>query len=287
MCHLQRISGACAIVILMVALSSAIPVAVAQDDYRPTVLITGSNRGIGLEFARQYAALDWNVIATARRPEAATDLHELASQHSSVTIEQLDVTNEEHITALAAKYGGRPIDTLINNAGVSGRDTQLDTPYAKEDFQFAMAVNAFAPLRISQAFLDSVELSQQKKILVMASRMGSIEWAPTTAVNSPFAGAHYYAMSKAAVNMGMRRLAAAVRDRGVSIAIVSPGPTETDMLMSTIAGLDPAQLRAPGGGDKKLQTTEEAVGRLISFLEAVDIEQSGEFFMPDGEALPW
>lgn len=287
MYRFQRILGACTAAVLLVVLTGPIPAVSAEDGYRATVLITGSNRGIGLEFARQYAALDWDVIATARRPESATDLHALAGQYANVVIEQLDVTNEEHITTLAEKYSGQPIDILINNAGVGGRDTQLDTPYDKKDFRFAMDVNTFAPLRISQAFLDSILLSQQQKIMVMSSRMGSIKWAPSTAVDGPLSGGLYYAMSKAAVNMGMRRVAAAVRDKGVSVVIVSPGPTQTDMLMSKIAGLDPEQLRSPGDTTKKLQTTEEAVNGIISFLEAFDIEQSGEFFMHDGEALPW
>ena len=263
-----------------------IPAALAKDPYQPTVLITGSNRGIGLEFARQYAELGWKVIATARRPEAATELHALGKQRPNVIIEQLDVTNESHITALAAQYGGQPIDLLINNAGISNRHAKLDTPYDVKDFRDTLEVNTFAPLRISQAFLDSILQSHQKKIAVLASRLGSIEWAPYAAVDSPFEDELWYAISKAGVNMGMRRMAAQLKGDGVSVAILFPGPTATDMLAA--AGIDLSKLQSPGqSGVKTLQTPEQAVRGMIAFLEKLDLEKSGRFFGHDGEEVPW
>ena len=275
------------ILILLAVLVSPVSASCAQDNYQPTVLITGSNRGIGLEFARQYAALDWIVIATARRPEAATDLQTLAEQNANVVIEQLDVTNEVHITALVTKYNGQPIDLLINNAGISGLDAKLDSPYDMADFRITMDVNTFAPLRLSQAFLDSILLSRQKKIVVMSSRLGSIEWAPYAAVDSPFAGALYYAMSKAAVNMRMRRFATEVKDKRVSVAILFPGPTATDMLTAT-ADVDLTKVQSPGQTDNTtIQTPAQAVNGMIAYMEAFNIEHSGEFFGHDGEEVPW
>ena len=273
-------------VTLLLILAATAPAVAAEDSYQPTVLITGSNRGIGLEFARQYAALDWKVIATTRRPETATELHVLGEQHPNVVIEQLDVTNESHIATLVAKYNGEPIDLLINNAGISGRSAELDFAYDIADFRDTLDVNTFAPLRISQAFLDSITRSRQKKIVVMASRLGSIEWSPFAAVDSPFATELWYAISKAGVNMGMRRLAAQLEGEGVSVAILFPGPTATDMLAA--AGIDLSQIQSPGQTDaKKLQTPEQAVTGMIGFLEELDLEKSGRFFGHDGEEVPW
>ena len=136
----------------------------AEPPEGPVVLITGSNRGIGLEFARQYAEAGWNVIATARSPDAATDLHVLAEEHPRVRIERLDVTDAEQVGTLARKYEAWPIDVLLNNAGVLGSATgQSLTVLDEDEFQRVMAVNAFAPLRVTQAFLDHVARSDQKE----------------------------------------------------------------------------------------------------------------------------
>jgi len=128
----------------------------------PTVLITGSNRGIGLEFAKQYAEKGWKVIATARTPEKAGDLKQLAKAYPKLVIEQLDVADESSIAALAKKYQGKPIDVLINNAGILG-DTivQKVGQFDFRELDKVMAVNLLGPLRVSQAFVDNVAASKQ------------------------------------------------------------------------------------------------------------------------------
>ena len=105
-------------VALLIATVSPLSVARAQDVDAPTVLITGSNRGLGFEFAKQYAAKNWNVIATARNPDAADDLQALAEQYPNVAIEKLDVTDRDMIDALAEKYKDQAIDVLLNNAAI-------------------------------------------------------------------------------------------------------------------------------------------------------------------------
>jgi NAD(P)-dependent dehydrogenase (short-subunit alcohol dehydrogenase family) len=112
---------------LVIVLTTSLPlVAMAEiNPDAPTVLITGTNRGIGLEFTRQYAALGWNVIATCRRPADADELTELAGKYSNITIEQIDVLRHDMIDAVAKKYKKQPIDVLLNNAGFFGDPLQL------------------------------------------------------------------------------------------------------------------------------------------------------------------
>ena len=262
-------------VVPLVIMLCPIQASFAQDDYQPTTLITGSNRGLGLEFARQYAGLGWKVIATTRRPEEATELQAIRGQHPNLVVDRLDVMDEAQIGALVMKYGDQPIDLLINNAGVGGRPAHLGTAFEVEDFRFILEVNTFAPLRISQAFLDSILLSRQKKIAVITSRLGSIELAPNTSVDGPFSGSLYYSISKAGVNMGMRRLAAQLKGRGVSVAILHPGPVATDMLASTTFDLSQAL------------TPEQSIAGMIGYLNALDLERSGRYFGHDGAEVPW
>ena len=245
------------------------------DNYNPTVLITGANRGIGLEFARQYAELGWKVIAASRHPDGSDALQSLAGQYPDVAIEALDVTKEAQITALASKYSDQPIDLLINNAGISGRLAFLSEDFKVEDFRETLEINTFAPLRVSQAFLGSVLQSRHKKIAVMASRLGSIEYAPLTSVDGPFEGELYYAISKAGINIGMRRLATKLKSEGVDVALLFPGPVATDMLKTS--GFDPTQI----------QTPEQAVSGMVGFLDAFESERSGRFFGHDGVEAPW
>ncbi len=263
------------IIVVLVVLFSPMSAPFAQVEYRPTVLITGSNRGLGFEFAQQYAALDWRVIATARRPDTAEELRELQERHKNVIIEQLDVTDEAQILSLASKYMAEPIDVLINNAGVGGSPGDPDTPINMGEFQRVLNVNAFGPLRVTQAFLPSVLLSRQKKVAVITSRLGSLALVPNYTVGSPFDRSLYYSMSKAAVNMGMRRFAMQLKSRDVSIAILHPGPVVTDMLASS--GFDLS----------KAFTPEQSIAGMIKYLDALGPEKSGLFYGHDGVEVPW
>jgi NAD(P)-dependent dehydrogenase (short-subunit alcohol dehydrogenase family) len=233
------------------------------------VLITGGNRGIGLEFVRHYAERGWKVIATARDPAKATELRAFAVQHPNVVIETLDVTNNGAILALARKYAGQPIDVLLNNAGVLGEpDKQafgkaLDYP----TFEEIMRVNSYAPLLLSQTFLPNVAMGDQKKIIAVTSGIGSISVASRIGV-LPF-----YRMSKAALNLGMRALQADVRARGIRVGLVDPGEVETDMLRES----------GYGGHGKPAGETAAALIKLIDGLD----DQEANAISYNGQTVPW
>ena len=197
-------------------LVGVVPAHAAFRTDSPTVMITGSNRGIGLAFARHYAAEGWNVIATARSPERADDLKALQKNFPQVAIEQLDVTNVSQIDALADEYRGKPIDVLINNAAVLGDlPAQTVGGLTLDEFQKVMTVNVFGPLKVSEAFADHVAMSDQKKIVALTSGLGSLR------LMGQMSGFYYYRMSKAALNMGMLGLRTDLKERGIIVGIVA------------------------------------------------------------------
>src|SRR5688572_24384143 len=219
------------IVVCVVPLSRA---AATPTESSSVVLITGSNRGIGLALASAYAKAGWRVIATCRDPGRATELGALARDHSNLTIEALDVTNLASIEALTAKYRGKPIDVLVNNAGTSGNyEGQLPGKFDEAAFEEIMRVNAFAPLRLSSALLDNVGASKQKKIIAITSGRGS--------VSKPFLDhrAYFYDMSKAALNLGMRKFQDDVSSKGVLVGIFAPGVVATDLNQGLRNGVPP------------------------------------------------
>ena len=143
----------------------------AEGGTAATVLITGSNRGLGLEFVKQYAARGWRVLATARNPEGATELRAIAAKNRNVTVDRLDVQDVPAIKALAAKYRGTSIDVLLNNAGVLGdMKAQAVGSLDAREFDEVMAANVFGALATADAFLDHVAASRQKKIVSLTSR---------------------------------------------------------------------------------------------------------------------
>ena len=262
-----------------ISIAAAIVATAAAQQAQPrpaaapgTVLITGSNRGLGLEFARQYAARGWKVIATVRNPEAAMDLRAIAAKNRNVTVDRLDVEDVAAIKALAAKYRGTAVDVLINNAGVLGdMKTQTSGSFDKAQFDDVMGINVFGALAVSDAFRDHVAASMQKKIVSLTSRSGIISQAG-------WRGPSFYRASKVALNMVMRVYADEVRDRGIIVALVSPPPTETDMLKQLIGPDNAArQAKAP-----------DVIGGLIKVIDGLTLENSGGppvYF--DGTLLPW
>jgi NAD(P)-dependent dehydrogenase (short-subunit alcohol dehydrogenase family) len=233
-----------------------------------TVLVTGANRGIGLEFVRRYAARGWRVIATARRPAEAGALRTLAdASEGRVVIEPLDVTDLAAIDALAARYAGQPIDILLNNAGVGGGgDNQvfgrLNYPVLDE----VMAVNARGPIKMCEAFLPHVAASTQKKLITVSSSQGSIG-----SVKMPML--YFYRASKAAVNMLMANLALQVKGRGIIVGLVTPGATDTDFMK--------------GLPKKMLRPVEDAVSGMLRDIDAFTLARTGQFLDTSGEPLPW
>jgi NAD(P)-dependent dehydrogenase (short-subunit alcohol dehydrogenase family) len=247
----------------------------------PVALITGSDRGIGFALTQELAARGWKVIATCRDPEHAQALRAFAAAHSLVTIEPLDVTSAPQIDALALKYRGRPIDALINNAGIGivslPRAGELDP----QEFLRYMLVNTYGPLRVSGAFLEQVAASRQRKIIAITSAISSIYQAPQATL------AYSYVISKAGLNMGMRLLQNEVRDRGIIVGVVTPGPVDTDMRRTSEAAAVKAGTPIAVPATMTQITPAESARTLATYIETLGLDKAGRFYTYNGQEVPW
>lgn len=226
----------------------------------PTVLITGTSRGLGLEFTRQYAADGWKVIATCRDPAGAGDL---GAVQGDVAIEPLDVRDPGAIGALAEKLSGEAIDVLINNAGIYGpRPVTMDS-VDFEAWDGVFRTNAMAPLAVTAAFAPQVARSADKVVATVTSRMGSI-------ADNEAGGDYTYRSSKAAVNAVMKSLAVDLGNVGIKVVLLHPGWVRTDM----------------GGAGAAIDPPESIAG-MRAVIAGLDASDSGGFFNYDGRPLPW
>ncbi len=226
----------------------------------PTCLITGANRGLGLEFAKQYAADGWKVIATCRRPEAAEELNAL---EGDVHVHPLDVTDFARVEALGKTLSGEAIDLLVNNAGVHGPRV---VPHGSVDYAAwaeVLRANTMAPLKMCAVFEAHVAKSKKRRMVVLTSLMGSM-------TDNSSGGAYIYRSSKAALNAVMKSLAADVRGKGISVAMLHPGWVKTDM----------------GGTEAKIEAFESVAG-MREVIDAMSAENTGRFVNYDGKDLPW
>lgn len=243
-----------------------------RSDVTGTVLITGANRGIGLELARNYAGRGWTVIATARKPDKADALNAIARDNSRVSVERLDVLDQAQVDALAKKYEGQPIDVLLNNAAILGaKAPQVLGSYDMDLFLRVMNTNVAGPLRMTEAFLENVAASDQKKIVAITSVQGSITLIRSDTIQ-------FYNSSKSALNMNMRAVSAAVKDRGITVALISPGAVDTDMMREALAGSN-FQMR--------LLTPADSAEAVINVIDQYDFELSGTFMSHQGAKIPW
>ena len=239
---------------------------------KPTVLITGSSRGIGFELAKQYAEQGWGVIATCRSPGRAAALQELAGRYSNLVIEPLDVTDNDEMDRLAARYQGVPIDVLINNAGIlGGNDRQQFGSFDYQAFDDVMAVNVKGAIRMVEKFVGNVAASEQKKIMNISSAVGSI--------GMTFGGQNFYRTSKAALNMTMRTIAKELRRSGepgykeIIVGLIHPGVVATEFAKNV-----PIPMIEP----------EESAAAVIRVIDSYqDRRQSGDFMSYTGKELPW
>jgi len=248
-----------------------------------TALITGSDRGIGLALTREFAIRGWQVIATCRDPVRATELAAFAHDHPTVSIEKLDVSDDAAIDALAAKLKGRPIDALVNNAGVtSSMEGQALAKLDAEDFGRVLRVNSYAPLRISAAFLELVAASKQRKIIGMSSGYGSIS-SIEKLDSLGYPRQYYYAMSKAALNMGLRQIALELASRQITTVLLSPGAVDTDLqqYLRGYAAKGGKPITAP------VITPAQSAHSMVVTIEQLKPEQNGKFLTRDGTELPW
>ncbi len=229
-----------------------------------TVLITGANRGLGLEFCRQYAAAGWQVFAACRNPKLAEDLCKLAAAYPAIQLETLDVTDFSQIDALAEKLANQAIDVLINNAGVYGDNKTNgfgDMDYAA--WTTVLQVNTQAPVKMAEAFLPQLKLGSNKLIANVSSLMGSIS-------DNTSGGSIMYRSSKAALNAAMKSLAIELGKQQIGVITLHPGWVKTDM-----------------GGPKALIEVQDSVSGMRAVLANFTLAQSGGFIKFDGTNLPW
>jgi NAD(P)-dependent dehydrogenase (short-subunit alcohol dehydrogenase family) len=227
-----------------------------------TVLITGANRGLGLEFVRQYAADGWRVIAACRDPGAAGELNRLAAASGGrIALIALDVSDLGSVSAAAQSLGGTPIDLLINNAGVGSPRGQKLGALDYAAWARVLDVNTLGPMRVTEAFLDHIAAGGGKKVVTIG--MGSI-------ADNGSGGSYAYRSSKAAVNMVVKSLSLDLAPRGITCIVMNPGWVRTDM----------------GGPGGKISPEESISGmrRVIAKLKPAD---TGKFFNYDGGSYPW
>ena len=228
-----------------------------------TILITGANRGIGLELARQFCEDGWQVLACCRSPEDAEDLKVLAAEYPAVEMFLLDVTNYDQLAALSSQLKDRPIDILLSNAGIYGPRGVSFGEVDAVAWRQVLEVNTIAPLMLAQAFIEQVAISRQKLVAMISSKMGSI-------ADNGSGGSYIYRTSKTAVNQVVKSIANDVEGRGISAISLHPGWVRTEM----------------GGPNGEIDVNESVAG-LKQVLTGAGLAQSGQFFNFDGSVIPW
>ena len=225
------------------------------------VLISGANRGIGLEFTKQYAQDGWKVLACCRNPDFASNLQALAKTNTNIRILNLDVADFEQIDALSIALKDEKIDVLINNAGVYPQSNLGDSD--TEAWLEAFKINSIAPLRMATAFTPHIAKSELKKLVTLSSKMGSMS-------DNTSGGSYIYRSSKAAVNMVMKSLSIDLQSSGIAVLTLHPGWVLTDM-----------------GGSNALIDTKTSVSGLRKVIANLNMENAGKFIAFDGKEIPW
>jgi len=230
----------------------------------PSVLITGANRGLGFEFARQYLLDGWRVFATCRDPLAADRLQDLAkSGGSKLTVVAMDVTDSISVRKAVAQINNVAIDVTINSAGITGVSGQRPGHIDYDSWARVLNVNTMGPLRVLEAFVGHLARSERKLAISITSGMGSL-------ADNTSGGSIAYRSSKAALNMVMRSAAIDLAPRGIACILINPGWVKTDM-----------------GGPGATLTPQESVAWMPGLIEKLSPAQSGKFFHYDGSEYPW
>ncbi|HKM65802.1 MAG TPA: SDR family oxidoreductase [Candidatus Acidoferrum sp.] len=235
----------------------------------PTVLITGANRGLGLEFAKQYSADGWDVLATAREPQNAKELTQRKEKYPAVAVHKLNIADDQSVRDLVDVLAGKPIDVLIHNSGVYPREGQKVGQIDYAGWREALETNLFGTMRLTEALLENVAASERKQIAALSSSMASLRAVQDGAVAQ--SGTSYqYRTSKAALNMAMSVLASELAPRGISVVLIDPGWVKTDM-----------------GGRHAQLTPEQSISGIRKVLAGSPMEISGKFIGHDGLVRPW
>jgi len=226
--------------------------------------ITGASRGLGLEFVRQLLNRGDSIDAGARSPAEARQLQGLAQDsRGRLRVHTLDVSNPRSVAAFAAEVGqGQPVDVLINNAGVFGKNEPLGR-LDFEDVANTLTTNALGPLRLTSALLPALRRGGTRRVVHITSVLGSIG-------DNAMGGYYGYRLSKAALNMGMRNMHLELRAEGFVTIGINPGWVQTDM-----------------GGPQAPLRPEESVHAMLQVIDGLSVEQSGRFFNYDGSEIPW
>ena len=237
----------------------------------PTVLVTGANRGIGLGFVRHYADDGWDVVACCRNPQGAGDLSDFAKQSDGrVLVEPMDVADHSTVDALAEKYSGKPIDVLINNAGVSGprgddRELMYRQMFGTIDYSAwddVFRINTMAALKVSEAFVENVAASANKTIVTLSSTMGSVQEGTMPVF--------IYGSSKAASNWVASMMANVLKERRIIVVSFCPGHVKTAM-----------------GGPEAPVSVDDSVAGMRKIIAGLTMVDTGSFKRFTGEAVAW
>ena len=228
-----------------------------------TVLITGTNRGLGLEFVKHFLQQGDKVIASCRDSSQTPELQALVDTNASLSLMNLDVSDEQSMASFASTLGDMAIDIFVNNAGVYGpRDANFGK-VKSVDWETVMKVNAIAPLLLTQKIISNLRLGKARKLVYVTSKMGSIE-------DNRGGGSYIYRSSKTALNSVVRSLSVDLREEDFSVAVLHPGWVRTDM-----------------GGPNGLIDVTASVSGMMSVIEGLSPNDSGQFFNYDGSIIPW
>ncbi|MGI9228032.1 MAG: SDR family oxidoreductase [Gammaproteobacteria bacterium] len=228
------------------------------------ILITGSNRGLGLEWVRLYAQHNWHVFATCRNPNKANELHRIVEKNQNISIHQLDVTNHNETDALAKELNAYAIDILINNAGIYlEKNNSSIGSLNYRSWEDTIRVNTFGPIRVAEAFLQHIATSEKRLIVTISSHMGSIADIKVT-------GSYYYRSSKAALNAAMKCLSIELKPKNIGVLLLHPGWVQTEL-----------------GGKNATLSPKQSVQGMHGVIQRFSIEKTGEFTRYDGTQMPW
>ncbi|NKB34927.1 MAG: SDR family NAD(P)-dependent oxidoreductase [Pseudomonadales bacterium] len=228
-----------------------------------TVLVIGGNRGIGLEFVKQYLARGDTVIATCRDVSSADNLNQLQADNDNLSVLTLDVASDESLLAFPQQLGDTAVDIFINNAGVYGPRDSVFGNVDENNWLPVLRVNSIAPMLLTQGIIDNLRKGQDKKLLYVTSKMGSID-------DNKGGGSYVYRSSKAALNAVVKSIAVDLSAEGFTAAVLHPGWVQTDM-----------------GGPNALIDTQTSVSGMMSVIDNLDGSHVGSFFNYDGNIIPW
>lgn len=227
------------------------------------ILITGANRGLGLEFVERYLESGDDVIATYRNEESSFDLINMRDERSNLKLLHLDVSSNKSLNSFAENLGDSPIDIFINNAGVYGPRNSSFENVNEENWIPAIKVNAIAPLLLTQLIIKNIRAGTDKKLIYITSKMGSID-------DNKGGGAYVYRSSKTALNAVVKSLSVDLKNENIAVALIHPGWVKTDM-----------------GGPNALIERDTSVRGMTEVISNLDISSTGNFYNYDGSIIAW